>query len=133
MISRRCVLSITVVLTALLAGRAQTSPPHGPAKDDYSQEAAVIEQMATKIAFDNDGKFNREQTSRVRVQTDSGVKQWGLLSFPFQSATQTVEIDYVRVRKADGTTLITPPDNVQDLDSEITRSGSVLGHAGLGE
>jgi hypothetical protein len=57
MISRRCVLSITVVLTALLAGRAQTSPPHGPAKDDYSQEAAVIEQMATKIAFDNDGKF----------------------------------------------------------------------------
>ena len=122
MISRRCVLSITVVLTALLAGRAQTSPPHGPAKDDYSQEAAVIEQMATKIAFDNDGKFNREQTSRVRVQTDSGVKQWGLLSFPFQSATQTVEIDYVRVHKADGTTLITPPDNVQDLDSEITRS-----------
>jgi tetratricopeptide (TPR) repeat protein len=122
MISRRCVLSITVVLTALLAGRAQTSPPHGPAKDDYSQEAAVIEQMATKIAFDNDGKFSREQTSRVRVQTDSGVKQWGLLNFPFQSATQTVEIDYVRVRKVDGTTLITPPDNVQDLDSEITRS-----------
>jgi hypothetical protein len=39
--------------------------------------------MATKIAFDNDGKFNREQTSRVRVQTDSGVKQWGLLSFLF--------------------------------------------------
>ena len=81
MISRRCVLSITVVLTALLAGRAQTSPPHGPAKDDYSQEAAVIEQMATKIAYDD--KFNREQTSRVRVQTDSGVKQWGLLSFLF--------------------------------------------------
>jgi Domain of Unknown Function with PDB structure (DUF3857) len=122
MISRRCVLSITVVLTALLAGRAQTSPPHGPAKDDYFQEAAVIEQMAAKIAFDNDGKFNREQTSRVRVQTDSSVKQWGLLSFPFQSATQTVEIDYVRVHKADGTILITPPDNVQDLDSEITRS-----------
>jgi hypothetical protein len=39
----------------------------------------------------------------------------------------------VRVHKADDTTLITPPDNVQDLDSEITRSGSVLGHAGLGE
>ena len=78
--------------------------------------------MATKITFESDGNSTREQTSRVRVQTDSGVKQWGLLSFPFQSATQTVEIDYVRVRKADGTTLITPPDNVQDLDSEITRS-----------
>ena len=122
MISRWCVLSLTVVLAALLAGRAQTSPTHGPAKDDYSQEAAVIEQMTTKIAVENDGNFTREQTSRVRVQSDSGVKQWGLLSFPFQSATQTVEIDYVRVHKADGTTLITPPDNVQDLDSEITRS-----------
>jgi len=122
MISRWCVLSLTVVLAALLAGRSQTSPPHSPAKDDYSQEAAVIEQMATKIAFENDGNFTREQTSRVRVQTDSGVKQWGLLSFSFQSAAQTAEIDYVRVHKPDGSTLITPPDNVQDLDSEITRS-----------
>ena len=78
--------------------------------------------MSTKIVFDNDGNSTREQDTRVRVQTDAGVKQWGLLSFPFQSATQIVEIDYVRVRKADGTTIVTPPDNVQDLDAEITRS-----------
>jgi tetratricopeptide (TPR) repeat protein/transglutaminase-like putative cysteine protease len=110
------------MLAALLAGRAQTSPPHNPAKGDYSQEAAVIEEMSTKIFFENDGNATREQTSRVRVQTAAAVQQWGLLNFPFQSATQTVEIDYVRVRKADGSTLITPPDNVQDLDSEITRS-----------
>ena len=123
MISRRwCSLSLTVVLAALLAGQTQTPPPHGPAKDDYSQEAAVIEEMLTKIAFDSDGNFTREQTSRVRVQTDAGVKQWGLLAFPFQSATQTVDIDHVRVRKADGSILTTPPDNVQDLDSEITRN-----------
>lgn len=109
-----------------LAGSTQTSPSHAPAEQDYSQEAAVIEDMATKIAFDNDGNLTREQTSRVRVQTDAGVKQWGLLNFPFQSATQTVEIVYVRVRKADGSTLITPPDNVQDLDSEITRSAPLL-------
>src|ERR1700720_2026779 len=80
MISRRCVLSITVVLTALLAGRAQTSPPHGPGKDDYSQEAAVIEQMATKIGFDNDGKFNREQTSRVRVPGTESAEFFVLLA-----------------------------------------------------
>ena len=28
----------------------QTSSPHGPAKDDYSQEAAVIEEISTRIA-----------------------------------------------------------------------------------
>jgi tetratricopeptide (TPR) repeat protein len=122
MISRWGLLSLTTVFVASLAGQTQTPPPHSPAKDDYSQEAAVIEEMLTKVAFENDGNFTREQTSRVRVQTDAGVKQWGLLTFPFQSATQTVDIDYVRVRKADGSTLITPPDNVQDLDSEITRS-----------
>ncbi|MGC2196998.1 MAG: DUF3857 domain-containing protein [Terriglobales bacterium] len=122
MISRWCALSSTVVLAASLAGHAQTSPPHAPAKDDYSQEPAVIEEMSTRIVFDNDGNSTREQASRVRVQTDAGVQQWGLLSFPFQSATQTVEIDYVRVRKPDGSTLVTPSDNVQDLDSEITRN-----------
>ena len=78
--------------------------------------------MSTKVAFDDDGNITREQSSRVRVQTDAGVKQWGLLSFPFQSATQVVDIDYVRVRKADGSTVVTSADNIQDLDSEITRS-----------
>src|ERR1700736_5993824 len=80
MIGHRCVPSLTVVLAALLAGRAQTSPSHGPAKDDYSQEAAVIEQMATKIAFDNDGKFNREQTSRVRVPGTESAEFFVLLA-----------------------------------------------------
>jgi transglutaminase-like putative cysteine protease len=121
MASRWCVLSLTIVLAVLL-GHAQTPSPKSPAKDDYSQEAAVIEEMSTKVAFGNDGNFTYQQTCRVRVQTDAGVQRWGLLSFPFQSATQIVEIDYVRVRKADGSTLVTPPDNVQDLDSEITRS-----------
>jgi tetratricopeptide (TPR) repeat protein len=111
-----------VLLLAVPAGRAQSSTPQLSAKDDYSQEAAVIEELSTKIAFENDGKFTHEQTSRIRVQTDAGVQQWGLLNFPFQSATQTVEIDYVRVRKPDGRIQITPPDNVQDVDAEITRS-----------
>lgn len=123
MFSRWCALPlIVVVLAALPVGRAQILPPPNPDEKDYSQEAAVIEEMSTKIAFENDGNLTREQTSRIRVQTDAGVQQWGLLSFPFQSATQTVEIDYVRVRRPDGSTIVTPPDNVQDLDSEITRS-----------
>ncbi|MGA8201949.1 MAG: DUF3857 domain-containing protein [Candidatus Sulfotelmatobacter sp.] len=122
MIRRWCALCLTAVLALSVASHAQTSPAHIAAKNDYSQEAAIIEETSTKIAFDNDGKFTHEQTSRVRVQTDAGVQQWGLLVFPFQSATQTVEIDYVRVHKPDGSIQITPPDDVQDLDAEITRS-----------
>jgi hypothetical protein len=113
---------LTSVLATLPIGHTQTSPTQTPATGDYSKEAVVIEEMVTKLAFDNGGSSTREQTSRVRVQSDAGVKQWGLLSFPFQSATQSLEIDYVRVHKADGSIIVTPPDNVQDLDAEITRS-----------
>lgn len=122
MIRRRCILPLTVVIAGLVGSSAQTPLPPKSALDVASQEAAVIESMATKIAFENDGNFTREQNTRVRVQTDAGVKAWGTLSFPFQAATQTLDIDYVRVHKADGSTIVTPPDNVQDLDSEITRS-----------
>ena len=122
MIRRWCVLSLTLVWAVLPPSRAQILPPRVTAKDENAQEAAVIEETLTRVNFANDGNFTHEQTTRIRVQSDAGVKQWGLLNFPFQSATQTVEIDYVRVHKADGSTVITPPDNIQELDSEITRS-----------
>jgi tetratricopeptide (TPR) repeat protein len=121
--SNKSVLSLALLSALLPAGVAQAPSAHAPdPKVDYSQEAWVIEDTSTKVALSNDGNYTREQSSRIRVQTDAGVQNWGLLRFPFESATQTVEIDYVRVHKADGTTLITPPDNVQDLDAEITRA-----------
>jgi len=120
--SPRCAFSLAVALLTPLTAYTQIAQPQATAKEDYSQQAAIIEEMSTKVSFENSGNSAREQTTRVRIQTDAGVKQWGLLSFPFQSATQTVEIDYVRVRKPDGSTIITPPDNAQDLDSEITRA-----------
>jgi uncharacterized protein HemY len=118
--SSRLLPVLLLFLQGLVSPQNSTSP--SPPLPASSQEPAVIQQMFTKVAFDNEGNLTREQTSQILVQTDAGVQQWGLLTFPFQSATQTMEIDYVRVRKPDGSTLTTPPDNVQDLDSEITRS-----------
>jgi tetratricopeptide (TPR) repeat protein len=122
--SRGVLFSLLLLICLAHSGFAQTqtSSAAQAGANDYSQQASVIENLSTKIRFENSGSFTREQTTRVRVQTDAGVKQWGLLSFPFQSATQTVEIDYVRVRKPDSSIVVTPPDNVQDLDAEITRS-----------
>ena len=56
------------------------------------------------------------------MQTDAGVKQWGPASAFISGGDACLDIDYVRVRKANGTTIVTPPDNVQDLYAEITRS-----------
>src|ERR1700691_110967 len=65
MISRWCAPPVVLVLATLLAGSALTPSSQTPAKADYSQEAAVIEEMSTKIAFDNDGNLTHEQTSRI--------------------------------------------------------------------
>ena len=100
---------------------SQTSAPQPAAKPDYSAEASVIEQMSTLVSFDNDGNRTREQTTRVRVKTDAGVQQWGLLAISFQSAVETADLSYVRVLKSDNTTVTTPPDNIQDLDAQVTR------------
>lgn len=115
-------LVLAAILLCAIVGHPQTQSRQNAAKIDYSQEAAVIEQQETKISFDNDGKRNHEQVTRVRINSDAGVQQWGVLSLPYQSATETVEIGYVRVHKPDNTVISTPEDNVQDLDSEITRS-----------
>ena len=77
--------------------------------------------MSTLVSFDNDGNRTREQTTRVRVKTDAGVQQWGLLAISFQSAVETADLSYVRVLKSDNTTVTTPPDNIQDLDAQVTR------------
>jgi tetratricopeptide (TPR) repeat protein len=114
------VLVIAPGVCAQAPARA-VAPQTGIAQADYSQEAFVVEQMWNQVSFDNDGNRTRQQTTRVRVKTDAGVKEWGLLTIPFQSAAETLEVNYVRVVRADGSIIPTPPDNIQDLDSQITR------------
>jgi len=90
-------------------------------KPDYSKEAFVDERDITKITFENDGTGTRETSGRIRIQSDAGVQKFGILTFSYQGATESVDIDYVRVLKPDGTTISTPTDNVQDMPTEITR------------
>ncbi|HZR32145.1 MAG TPA: DUF3857 domain-containing protein [Terriglobales bacterium] len=91
------------------------------AKPDYSKEPFVDEEDSTKIVFENDGTGTRESSVRVRIQSDSGLKRFGVLTFPYQGAVENVEIDYIRVHKPDGTVVTTPAENIQDMPSEITR------------
>lgn len=119
MYARLALLVYVLAFTALVAAE---QPAVSAAKPDDSQEAAVVEEMTTKVVFENSGNFTRGQISRVRILNDAGVKDWGVLSFPYQSATQTVEIDHVQVRKPDGSIIVSPADNIQDLDSEVTRA-----------
>lgn len=114
-------LGNSFLLLALLGAlTAQVAP--GAAKTDHSQEAFIIEQFYRKQKFENDGTSSREDTERIRIQSDAGVQQYGLLSFSYASGTGTFEIVYVRARKPDGSVVETPPENVQDMAADITRS-----------
>jgi Flp pilus assembly protein TadD len=91
------------------------------AKLDYSLESSVVQEMTTRYTFSNDGTFVRDLTARVLVKSDAGVKEWGVLAFPFEGETQTVALTYIRVHKADGSTVETSGEDARDIDSEITR------------
>ncbi len=92
-----------------------------PARPDYSKEAFVLEQSSDKFKFQNDGTSTREFNIRVRVQSDAGVQQFGVLKFSYQSSSESFAVDYVRVRKPDDSLVVSPPENFQDMPADVTR------------
>jgi len=96
-------------------------PPRAPAASDNSQAGFVFEQSLERKTFENDGTSVEEDQGRVKIQSEAGLKRYGLLSFSYASGTSSLEIDYIRVRKPDGSVVTTPLDDVQDMPAPITR------------
>jgi tetratricopeptide (TPR) repeat protein/transglutaminase-like putative cysteine protease len=88
---------------------------------DLSKEGSVIERMVNRVVFQNDGNSTREQHARVRVQSDAGVREYGLLRFPYQASVEHVVVSDVRVINSNGAVTTTPLDSIQDVTSEIYR------------
>src|SRR5215471_2926204 len=88
-------------------------------------EAFVIEQSNTSWRFEEDGTGRREQLFRIKVQSEAGVQQWGQVVAGYNAANEKLEIAFVRVQKADGSVVTTPPDAVQDLSSPVERIAPV--------
>lgn len=90
-------------------------------KIDNSKQAFITESYRTIIDFQADGTSATVTTAQIRVLSEAGVEQFGLLVFPYSGANEQLKIDYVRVRKADGTVVETPLGSVQDMPATITR------------
>ena len=82
-----------VFLARSLMAQAPSSSKTTTSNADDSQEAFVIEQFSRKERFEKDGIFSREEAARVRIQSEAGVQQYGLLDFSYASGTGTFEID----------------------------------------
>jgi len=97
------------------------TPPPSPPKKDTTGEAYVFERIAERVRFENDGTGFRDTTAVVRIQNQAGMQQFGQLIFGYSSATERLDLDYVRVRKPDGQVVPTPVADAQDFAPEILR------------
>jgi hypothetical protein len=105
---------------------AQSPPVPSPISSatkqpDVSKEAVVWDKLITRIREEADGTSTRQTMARTRILADSGVKELAVLTFTYTASNQQVEIGYVRVIKPDGTVVVTPDYNVQDMPADVTR------------
>jgi hypothetical protein len=87
----------------------------------FLKEAYVFEMLHTRVRFEADGTGSREIIARIRVQSEAATHELGLLRFSYASTFEALTIDYVRVHKPDGTVVVTPASDVQEVDSEVSR------------
>jgi len=113
-------LALAVVFSCA-ATFAQTSAKNEGLTQDFTREGSVIEQKITRVIFQTDGTYTYEQHARVRIHSDAGVRQYGVLPFPYEASVERIEVKDVRVTKSDGSVLVTPLDSIQDVTSETYR------------
>lgn len=121
MLNRLGRLSLFLLVACCFSWAQDSGTPVTATKTDYSHEASVVELISQKEKFENDGTSSSETVARVRIQSEAGVQTYGVLNFPYAAGTSTLTIDYVRVRKPDGSVVETPAENIQDMTSQITR------------
>jgi len=98
-----------------------TVPVTVETQSGYPKEAYVFEMLHTRVRFEADGTGSRELSARIRVQSEGATHELGLLRFSYSSTFEALNIDYVRVHKPDGTVVVTPASDVQEVDSEVSR------------
>jgi tetratricopeptide (TPR) repeat protein len=112
---------------------AQPAPSAPPAKapetaatatkaPDYSTQHAVIKQQRVTYRFEADGTGTRTEQWTILVQSEAGVQQLGQLQLGYNAGFQDIKINYVRVRKPDGSLVSADlATAVQDMTGPVAR------------
>jgi tetratricopeptide (TPR) repeat protein/transglutaminase-like putative cysteine protease len=123
------VLFISSAIAAEQPAAPKNNPPDAsvqsanakPAAPDFSHEPFVVETYSLVARFENDGTGSRLLSSRIKVQTDAGVQQLGELIFGYNSASEQMDVHFVRVRKPDGSVVTAASDAVKEVTAEVER------------
>ena len=121
---------LTLLVSSLIA--QQKPPAPKPASDsaaaetgktpDYATEQAVIKQQVISYRFEADGTGTRTEQMVIQVQSEAGVQELGQLQLGYNSGYQEIKIDYVRVRKPDGSVVSADlATAVQDMTGPVAR------------
>src|SRR6202795_3744788 len=108
----RRLIALSVVFLSIANSGAQS--PLTP-KPDNAEEASIFERILNRARFENDGTGVEETEAVIRIQSQAGVEQFGQLVFGYSSATEKLEVEYVRVRKPDGQVVVTKESTAQDF------------------
>ncbi|HXZ79213.1 MAG TPA: DUF3857 domain-containing protein [Terriglobales bacterium] len=103
----------------------QSKPPataEAEKKPDFSQEPFVIQDLKNQVWFERNGTGRRVMTAVILVNTELGVRQLGQLVFGYSSGNEKLDVDYVRIRKPDGSVITAGADAVQDLASAVVHT-----------
>jgi hypothetical protein len=97
-------------LTALNCSEAQTASPNpaSQTKDNgvftsehYTGDPYIFELVETQVRFEADGRGQRDLTTRVRMQSESAVREFGLQVYSYASSFESLDVLSVPVRKPD--------------------------------
>src|SRR5271170_2624675 len=108
-------------LAQAAASSQQKTEKQTKANTANSEEAAVFERILNRAHFENDGTEVSETEAVIRIQSQAGVEEFGQLVFGYSSATEKLEVAYVRVRKPDGRVVVTPESTAQDFAPDVLR------------
>lgn len=112
---------LRAALLSLAAAPALVAQTPAPAPDAFQSQALVFERSETTYRMKADGTGERTVHATLRIQSEAAAHQFGVLSFAYASASETPRIALVRVHKADGTTVDTPPADAIEMAAEVTR------------
>ena len=115
---------VGIVLGCVVASSAFAEPPAKPPVKtegaDFSQEPIVIDTLSTVLRFEADGTGSKTVQTRVLVQTEGALQEFGQLVFDYDSDFERLTIKG-RLVKPDGSIAEIPDSAVQDMSSAVSR------------
>ncbi|MCL2660015.1 MAG: DUF3857 domain-containing protein [Acidobacteriaceae bacterium] len=116
-------LSLLGILPVSVWGQASAAktPDNTQKTDSYAAESVVYEHLDDVYTYAADGTGTKQVSAVMRIQSEAAVRNYGVLTIPFAANNEHVELDYVRVRKPDGSVVETPVADAMEMPSAVSR------------